>query len=82
MEAEESEGLVSDRRQPLTRGDLDTAGVCAIPSCTAVHGAMSLSGRCHPGRPQEVTYECGVLTVRCSKCQELTAEIAVAHGGN
>lgn len=78
MEAEESEGVVSDA-PPLRRSDLD--GVrCAVPICTALHGGVRfLHIRCHPSAAQEVAYEDGVLTVRCCKCQSLTVRIAVAE---
>jgi len=62
----------------LTRRVLDPMK-CGTPGCTCA-GPLILNARCHMGRPLQVEYDwtTGVLTVACSVCQRLVAEIAVA----
>lgn len=65
----------------LTQVDLD-ALQCATPGCPhdAHDTGVVLVGKCHPTRPVEASYRLGVLTLRCSRCQGLVGEIAVAPG--
>lgn len=52
---------------------------CAIPGCTHQHdGPVFLHGKCHIGVGTRVSYQHGILTVRCRKCEALIAQVAVA----
>jgi hypothetical protein len=65
---------------PLTQADMGAR--CHSPGCDHTHhdGPMFLHPRCHLGFPTWVSYEKGVITVRCAKCEKLVAEIEVAKG--
>jgi hypothetical protein len=66
--------------QILTRVDLDQAA-CGTPGCdhTAHGGGLVFHSQCHPSRPTWASYQSGVLTFRCSKCDQLIVQIAVAE---
>lgn len=61
---------------PLTRAQLDQTG-CDDPTHTVI-----LAAHCHTGAGFDVAYHKsrGVLTLSCSVCDRLVAEIAVAPG--
>ena len=64
---------------PLNRSQLD-GQKCSVPGCTHEdHRLLYLHGRCHPGAGNEVAYDMvqGAIIIRCKRCKELVAEIAV-----
>ena len=63
---------------PLTRQQLDTMQ-CGTPGCTEEHGALYFHGRCHPNAATWAGYADGVVTVRCSVCEQTIVAIAVAE---
>ena len=67
----------------LFRQDLD-AGGCSTPDCGHDHSVLYLVGACHPDGGTDISYEkrTGFLTVRCSACKKLVAEIAVSREVN
>lgn len=62
----------------LSRRELDAAK-CGTPGCNCP-GPLILSPRCHMGKAVSVSYDwtTGLLTLRCSRCQQLITRIAVA----
>lgn len=66
----------------MYRDDLDNLQcACGVPAC---EDPVILHSKCHYDAPTWVEYFDGKLTVRCSTCEAVVAEVAVARkfGGN
>jgi hypothetical protein len=65
----------------LTRQDLDAVR-CRVAGCQHDHGVLYFHGSCHPNSPVWACYEkqTGEIVIRCGKCEQLIARVAVAGG--
>jgi hypothetical protein len=60
----------------LTKDDLERME-CQIPGCKHESHEFVLHSRCHYRTPTWTSYQNGVLTITCSLCHKVVAEIAV-----
>lgn len=61
---------------PLYKEDLKgLVCPCGVPGCES---PMVIHSRCHPDRATWVSYYDGILTVKCSVCEQVLAEVFVA----
>lgn len=60
----------------LTKDDFERMQ-CENPDCRHESHELVLHSNCHPRTPTWTAYRNGVLTVTCSLCHRVVAEIAV-----
>lgn len=66
------------KNRAATRDLLDHMS-CQVPDCTHEHDEpLFLHSRCHVEAATWCSYQNGVLTVKCSKCEKTVIKVEVA----
>jgi hypothetical protein len=75
-ENEVNEEKVFTPREPMVTQDLDGLE-CSNPNCENEH-PLFLHATCHQDAGAAVSYQAGVMTMRCQQCSSLICKVKVA----